>query len=150
MSAQKGRGNDKKDIAASLHAGLGTMTGLLRDVELPKGLTPERLRTLTNIQTHGPITVTALAELEGLRPATISRMIASLETQDLVRRSADKNDKRSVFISTTAKGRQVYQRASDEYLKHIREAIGNLEPEQAKLVSSLVTLLGELGSAINR
>jgi DNA-binding MarR family transcriptional regulator len=77
-------------------------------------------------------------------------MIASLEEEGLIRRREDKHDKRSVLVSTTPKGRQMYLRANREYLKHIGEAINGLEPDQAKLLLSLASLLQDLGTALDR
>lgn len=150
MAETKLRRVDKNEVAASLYAGVSKVANRLRTIELPKGFTPERLRTLATIHAHGPITVTALAEKERVRPATISRMIASLEEDGLIRRRDDRFDKRSVLVSTTSKGRQMYQRASQEYLKHISDALNGLEPDQAELLLNLASLLEDLSTALDR
>jgi len=142
--------DDQEDIAANLYLGLAKVSRQLRHMELPQGFTPERLRTLSTIHTNGPISVTALAELEKVRPATVSRMITSLEEDGFVKRREDANDKRSVLISTTPKGRQMYIRANRRYLKQLNEALSTLDPEQLKLMRQLAGLLEKLDTALDR
>ena len=122
----------------------------IRHIELPKGFTPERFRTLATIRTHEPVSVTVLADMEDVRPATISRMISSLESEGLIKKRVVKEDKRCVLISTTAKGRRTYERTNDKYLKHIGKAITELEPDQVELIGELASLLENLSAALRR
>jgi DNA-binding MarR family transcriptional regulator len=99
---------------------------------------------------HGPISVTRVAALERLKPATVSRMIASLEDAGLIRRREAAEDRRSVLLSTTAKGRRTYERGSGRYLSHLSEAIAALEPDQVKLIGEVATLLDRLSAALEK
>jgi DNA-binding MarR family transcriptional regulator len=150
MSAINTHTGDQDEIAASIYLSLNKLSQRLRNVGLPRGFTPERLRTLATINAHGPISVTGLAAMEQVRPATVSRMIASLEGEGLIKRRDVKHDKRSVLISTTSKGRQMYQRANQEYMKRIREALNGLDSEEVDLVRSLAGLLEQLSAALAR
>jgi DNA-binding MarR family transcriptional regulator len=138
------------DIAAVLHASLSKVSRQLRHIDLPPGLTPERLRTLATIHANGPISVTALATMEQVRPATISRMISSLEEDGYVKRREDKSDKRGVLVVTTSKGRQMYLRANRQYLNQLNEALAKLDPEQVDMVRKLAEMLGKLNAALDR
>ena len=86
-------------------------------------MTPERLSALAVIEQRGPISVTALADKEMVRPATMSRMVSALVDEGLVKRSEDKNDGRGVLVTTTSKGRRLYQRAQEQRLQHFAEAL---------------------------
>ena len=142
--------DQQEDVAANLYAGLSRVSRQLRHLDLPQGFTPERLRTLATIYTNGPISVTALAELEKVRPPTISRMISSLEDEGFVKRREDAKDKRSVLVSTTPKGRKMYVRANQRYLKLLNDALETLEPEQLDLMRELASLLDKLNVALER
>ena len=142
--------SDHEEIAASLFSSINKLAHRLRTVSLPRGFTPERLRTLSTIHSHGPISVTGLAAMERVRPATVSRMIASLEEEGLIKRRDVKHDKRSVLISTTPKGRQMYQRANQEYLKRFRAAIEGLDSAEAERILGLAALLEKLSAALDR
>jgi DNA-binding MarR family transcriptional regulator len=107
-------------------------------------MTPERLSALSVVDKRGPISVTALADKEMVRPATMSRMVSALVDEGLVRRSDDKNDGRGVLVSATPKGRRAYQRAQHVRLTHFSEALGELSSEQLAAMRSLAAALEKL------
>lgn len=146
----KARVHQQDEVVASLYSNLSKVSHHLRHIELPQRFTPERFQTLAAIHTQGPISITKLAEAVDVRPATVSRMVSSLEDDSLIRRTLVRDDKRSVLISTTSKGRQMYLRASRRYLKRLGEAIAALEPEQVELMNELAKLLEKLGAALER
>jgi DNA-binding MarR family transcriptional regulator len=139
-----------REIAAQLHSGLSKLSRQIRNISLPAGITPERLSTLATIEAHGRISVTALAEMERVRPATMSRMISSLVDDGLVKRQEDKEDRRGVLVSATAKGRRTYQRANKQYLKELSAALTHLEADQLQAMRALASALEKLGSALER
>ena len=98
----------RSEIAALLNEQFARLSRQLRTLELPHGMTPERLSALSVIDKRGPISVTALAEKEMVRPATMSRMVTALVDEGLVKRADDKTDGRGVLVSTTAKGRRTF------------------------------------------
>jgi DNA-binding MarR family transcriptional regulator len=132
------------EIAALLHDQFSRLTRQLRNLELPQGMTPERLSALAVIEKRGPISVTALADKEMVRPATMSRMVSALVDEGLVKRSEDKNDGRGVLVSTTPKGRRAYQRAQQQRLHHFAEALESLSPDQLAAMRSLAAALERL------
>jgi DNA-binding MarR family transcriptional regulator len=141
---------EQEELAAVLYSNLHKVSQNLRHIELPHGFTPERMRTLRTIQSNGPISVTGLAEMEQVRPATVSRMIASLESDGLIKRKEARDDKRSVLVSTTPRGRQICIRANQRYLAYLQRAIDQLEPDQVQLMHDLAILLEKLSSAMQR
>jgi DNA-binding MarR family transcriptional regulator len=154
MSANRQAESDAcTEIASLLHDQFSRLTRQLRNMELPLGMTPERLSALAVIDKRGPISVTALADKEMVRPATMSRMVSALVDDGLVKRSEDKNDGRGVLVSATPKGRRAYQRAQQIRLQHFADALGELTPEQLAAMRSLAAALEKLtvlldGSAV--
>jgi DNA-binding MarR family transcriptional regulator len=132
------------EIAALLQDQFSRLTRQLRHIDLPHGMTPERLSALAVIDKRGPISVTALADQEMVRPATMSRMVSALVDEGLVRRSEDKNDGRGVLVSATQKGRRAYQRAQQMRLEQFAEALSALEPDQLAAMRSLASALERL------
>lgn len=132
------------EIAALLQDQFSRLTRQLRNMELPQGMTPERLSALAVIDKRGPISVTALADKEMVRPATMSRMVSALVDEGLVKRSEDKNDGRGVLVSATPKGRRAYHRAQQLRLQHFAEALSELSPEQLSAMKSLASALARL------
>lgn len=150
MIAHQETSRQPREIAAQLHSGLSKLSRQIRTISLPTGITPERLSTLATIEAHGRISVTALADMERVRPATMSRMISSLVDDGLVKRQEDKDDRRGVLVSATAKGRRVYQRANRHYLRELGAALARLDPEQLDAMRALASALEQLGSALKR
>lgn len=116
----------------------------MRNMDLPQGMTPERLSALAVIEKRGPISVTALADKEMVRPATMSRMVSALVEEGLVKRNEDKNDGRGVLVSATPKGRRAYHRAHQQRLEQFAEALSELNAEQLSAMRSLAGVLGRL------
>src|SRR6185369_16912383 len=123
MPAQRHAESETSEIAAQLHDQFSRLTRQLRNLDLPQGMTPERLSALAVIDKRGPISVTALADKEMVRPATMSRMVSALVDEGLVKRAEDKNDGRGVLVSTTPKGRRAFIRAQHSRLQHFSEAL---------------------------
>ncbi len=140
----------RSEIAALLHEQFARLTRRLRTLELPQGMTPERLSALSVIEKRGPISVTALADTEMVRPATMSRMITALVDEGLAKRTDDKNDGRGVLISVTPKGRRAYQRAQEQRLSHFAEALDSLSDEQVGAMRSLSEALDRLTVLLNK
>jgi DNA-binding MarR family transcriptional regulator len=134
----------RSEIAALLHEQFARLTRQLRTLELPHGMTPERLSALSVIEKRGPISVTALAEKEMVRPATMSRMVTALVEEGLVKRSDDKTDGRGVLVSATPKGRRTYQRAQEQRLQHFAEVLDSLSVDQLAAMRNLTSALERL------
>jgi DNA-binding MarR family transcriptional regulator len=149
-SAFPAEAGSRTEIAALLHEQFARLTRRLRTLELPHGMTPERLSALSVIEKRGPISVTALAECELVRPATMSRMVSALVDDGLVKRSGDKSDGRGVLVSTTPKGRRAYQRAQEQRLTHFAEVLESLSDEQLAAMRSLTSALEQLTSLLQK
>lgn len=132
------------EIAILLHEQFSRLSRQLRNLELPQGMTPERLSALSVIEKRGPISVTSLADKERVRPATMSRMVSALVDEGFVRRSEDKQDGRGVLVSVTPKGRRTYQRAQALRLQHLARALSALSPDQLEAMRSLTAALERL------
>jgi DNA-binding MarR family transcriptional regulator len=68
---------------------------------------PTQLAALATIEREGPLTLGALATIERVRPPTITAAVGRLEEQGLVRRRADRRDRRVAHVEITASGRRL-------------------------------------------
>jgi DNA-binding MarR family transcriptional regulator len=149
MSLSRQSDPKTNEIAALLHDRFARLSRQLRHMELPPGMTPERLSALSAIEKFGPISVTALADREMVRPATMSRMVSALVDDGLARRLEDKNDGRGVLVASTAKGRRSFQRAHQQRLQQLAVALNSLPPDQLAAMRSLASVLETLTSALD-
>lgn len=122
---------------AELCDALARVTRHLRGVALPDGLTIERLSTLGSIVTHGPVSLTRLADLEAVSVGAVSRSVRPLEAHDLVSREIDEVDRRSVQLSPTQKGIEVFDAATTKYIHHFVLTIGELEPSHRAAIVAM-------------
>jgi len=129
------------DFTSQVHEAFSRLARRLRALDLPHGLTNERLSTLATVGAHEPISVSALAEAENVSLPTMSRMVAKLEVEGLVKRRGHKADGRGVLVSTTAKGRLTYDRATQQSLTHLQGTLSTLKPEQLAAIHTLLSSL---------
>ncbi len=74
------------ELGPQVHEAFSRLARRLRALDLPYGLTNERLSTLATVAAHEPISVSALAEAEIVSLPTMSRMVAKLEADGFLKR----------------------------------------------------------------
>jgi DNA-binding MarR family transcriptional regulator len=136
--------SSRSEITELLHEQFARFARHVNALKLPQGMSPERLSTLSAIDRHGPISLTALADKEMVRPASMSRMVKVLVEAGLVNSDQDQSDGRGVLISTTPKGRRAHQRAQEKRLNRVVEALDSLNSEQLGAIQALASALERL------
>src|SRR3954452_5825798 len=68
------------------------------------GLSPTLNAALATVERHGPLTPSELAERERVQRPTATKLVAKLEAEGLVGRTADPLDGRSFLIAITLDG----------------------------------------------
>lgn len=91
------------ELASRLRLAIARTARRLRQ-EADAGLSPSLTSALATIERHGPLTPSRLAELERVQRPTATRVLARLEEEGLVARTADPDDGRSRVIGVTAEG----------------------------------------------
>lgn len=127
------------DQAAHTHEAIARLTRRLRALRLPDGLTHERLSTLGTVIGNEPISMSALASMDGVRVATMSRMVSGLVELGLARRRNDRTDGRGVLVSATAKGKRAYDRAVVRTFEQVLATISDLDADQLSAVRALLS-----------
>jgi DNA-binding MarR family transcriptional regulator len=98
---------EDRSVADRLHSAAIHLLRWLRREDDRSGLSAPRLSALSVVVFGGPLTLGELAAAEQVRPPTMTRLVAALEADELVARTADPADGRVWRISATAKGRRV-------------------------------------------
>ena len=110
----------------------------LKNADLLRDLTWERLSTLSVVALREPVSISELSEVEAVTAPTISRTVAALQEQSLVRCVANRNDGRSVLVSSTAKGRATLEKGMARTLDQLAEMLGRLEPADLEAMADLI------------
>jgi DNA-binding MarR family transcriptional regulator len=139
MSTQSHFGPEK--IAEQLHSSTIHLLRQLRRADKASGTTAPRLSALSVIVFNGPITLGKLADMEQVRPPTMTRIVNALEGERLILKTRGENDGRMVHLSATNQGRKLLLEARVRRVSLLANAIKKIsEPEQANLVSALSTI----------
>jgi DNA-binding MarR family transcriptional regulator len=91
-------------LASDFRLAVTRLSRRLRRERAVGALTPSQFSVLTTLDVHGPLTPSALAEHERVRPPSMTRILGNLEEIGLVSRSAVESDKRQYIVSLTDAG----------------------------------------------
>lgn len=132
------------DLAHSLRLAVGRLARRLRQRSLG-GLTPSQLSVLASLNRHGPVTLTDLAEIEGVAPASISGIVGRLVDKDLVDRVPNPEDRRSTLVEMSRQGSVVLEKGRGERTAYLAERLDRLTPEERAVLAEAVAILGRMG-----
>jgi len=86
-------------LASELRAVMGKLKRRLHEQATSRDLTTSQESALVRLERDGPLTVTALAKAEGIRPQSMGATIASLDALGLIHSAADPSDGRQTLLS---------------------------------------------------
>lgn len=129
------------DDVSRLRAAIGRLSRQLNASVADVGFSPSQLSVLGTIARRGPIGIGELAELEGINPTMLSRIVGKLSDAGLIERIAHPDDGRAVVVRTTTAGREVHQRVQEHRSKAIAVRLEKMPDLQAaQLLAALPAL----------
>lgn len=146
MAGSKGKKQDARqaaEVADWLHSAAIHLLRRLRVRDLASGVGPAQLSALSVLVFGGPRSLGELAEAEQVRPPTMSRIVAGLERDGLVRRHLTE-DKRRVRLEATAKGTKMLQEGRRRRVESLAGALGALTEAEMRDLSALTGLLEQV------
>lgn len=114
------------------------------------GISNEQTRVLSLIKSRGPMRPVDIASLLERAPNSVSMLVDRMVKAGLVRRTRDKKDRRSVFVSLTNKGSEAVEPAIPaawEFINRFLSAVSY--DDQRALADTLETLKCELTGYLN-
>ncbi len=96
------------------------------------GMTVAQAATLEALGREGAMRLGRLGQLLGIAPSTLTRNLARVEEQGLVRRSSDASDGRAFQIELTDKGRRAAAQLETLEDGFAERVLGRLSPEVRK------------------
>jgi DNA-binding MarR family transcriptional regulator len=131
------------ELAARLRLAVTRLARRLRQ-ETGTDLSPSQTAALATIDAHGPLTPSELAALERVQRPTATRIVARLETEDLVERATDPADGRSFIVSATARGRALIRKLRNRKNAYLARRLRDLEPADLAVLARAVEILERL------
>ena len=114
------------------------------------GMTRTQLSVLATVAKLGPLGISELADIEGLNPTMLSRVLGKLESDGLVVRSAAVADRRAVQVSMTQAGRSMHQRLRRQRSQLLAERLTGLPRAQADQLLAALPALETLVEQLSR
>jgi DNA-binding MarR family transcriptional regulator len=99
------------------------------------------------VRGRGLLGLPELAELEGLNPTMLSRVVRVLDDSGLIQRRPDPSDLRAARVEITPDGELVHERIREHRTRVLAECLGQLPPETAGMLLSAVPAMEALTEA---
>jgi DNA-binding MarR family transcriptional regulator len=122
-----------------------TIAGLARVVEVmleTEDLTIQKYRVLSYLARE-PASPSELADRLGVRPATVTRLVASLASRRLVGRRVDPSDRRRAEHFLTSSGHAIFRRANAAIARAMNNLGGHMTSTERRHADEGVALWGE-------
>ena len=104
-------------------------------------LSPSQVSALASVDEYGPVRISALAALESVGAPMATRVVASLEDLELLKRTEDPEDKRASLVELSDRGRQVLAALWRERTIGLSSRLERLTPaERSRLEQALPAL----------
>lgn len=131
------------DVADRLHSAAIQLLRRLRVRDLASGIGPAQLSALSVLVFGGPRSLGELADVEQVRPPTMSRIVSGLESGGLVRRHQTV-DKRRVRLEATVRGIKILQEGRRRRVESLAVALQSLSKEEGRQLAELTGLLEQV------
>ena len=135
---------DAVQTADRLHSAAIHLLRRLRAEDAGSGLSGPRLSALSVIVFGGPVSLTALAAAEQVRPPTITRLVHELERLGLVQRRAHPSDRRAQLLRATARGRKLLEEGRRRRVARLAAAIARLTRAERRALRHAAEMLDQI------
>src|SRR5262245_25668315 len=99
---------------------------------------------LSTIDSHGPLTPSEVADHERIQRPTATRIVARLEQDGLVERTAEPNDRRSSLVSATAAGRELLRRLRGRKTANLARRLRELDAADVAALERAADVLEQI------
>jgi DNA-binding MarR family transcriptional regulator len=133
--------SERYRLADALHS---TAIHLLRRLRLEdkrSGIGPARLSALSVLVFGGPCSLKKLATAEQVSPATMSRVVAGLVRNKLVKREEARGDARQLLLTATTKGVKVMQQGRERRVRYLEALLAPCSDEEVNDIDRAVLLI---------
>jgi DNA-binding MarR family transcriptional regulator len=130
--------NKVEELSDRLHS---TAIHLLRQVRVQDsatGLAPARLSALSVLVFGGAMSLNELARAEQVRPPTMSRIVDALESEGLICRTVNQQDRRAVVLEATEKGAAILWQGRKRRVKFLAKHLSRLSEQERQQINDAI------------
>lgn len=135
------------DLAEALRVSVGRLHRRLRSQRPDDGLGLTPFAVLTTLERHGPLSPSTLAEHEKVRPPSMTKVVAALESRGLVERRPHPSDRRQVVIALALAGRSLLEEDRRRRQAWLRCRLADLSEGDREALRAAVPILEALVSS---
>jgi len=133
------------ELADRLHSAAIHLLRRLRIQDLASGIGPAKLSALSVLVFSGrPLTLAELASAEQVKNPTMSRLIAAMEHERLVRITRAKEDARSILISPTPRGKALLLAGKKRRVESLARALSQCDQPDLDDLEKSAELLNQV------
>ena len=118
------------DEVARLRIALASTARWLERQSTADELSRTQLSVLGTVARLGPLGLGRLAEIEGVNPTMLSRIVAKLDEAGLLRRTPDPADRRAARVEVTERGHELHLRMRAERTRLLVDRMADLDADQ--------------------
>jgi DNA-binding MarR family transcriptional regulator len=140
------------ETTTRLRAVIGRLSRRLRPTSAgaAAGLTPTKTTILLSVHREGPLRLSAIAEVEGINPTMLSRIVADLTDAGLIERTSDAADRRAALVTATAAGRKLVEKIRRERTDALSQALAGLEEADRRRIEQVLPAFERLAEQLRR
>src|SRR5437588_2130587 len=101
-------------------------------------LGPSAQSALATVARHGPLPLGELAAHEGVKPPSVTAIVAALQEHGLVTREADASDRRVTRIALSPRGRLWLQRSRGRKVAYLAARLSRLDEDRLRRLADAV------------
>ncbi len=135
---------DVAPLATELRFVLNRLNRRLRHQQLGDDLTVSQLSVLAVLNRYGPLAAGDLAAKEHVRPPSMTRIIAALESMGMIERGENPADGRQVLIGLTAAGRTRADAETAARERWLAQQLDTLTAEERRCLREAAGILNRL------
>jgi DNA-binding MarR family transcriptional regulator len=131
-------------VADALHSAAIHLLRRLRREDDRSGISAAKLSALSVLVFRGPMRLTDLAAIEQVKPPTMTKLVAAMEREGLVRRRRDTEDARAVRLAATARGIRILQEGRRRRIQLLATALDTLTAPTVESLRTAAALIEQL------
>lgn len=128
-------------VADRVHSAAIHLLRRLRKQDEAIGLTAARMSALSVVVFGGPVTIGRLAEAEQVSGPTVTRLLAGMERDGLLKRTRDSDDRRVIWIRATPRGTRLLQEGRRRRIAALAAELAALDPVDLALLARAAELI---------
>lgn len=138
------------EAATRLRRAVSRIARRLNASATSEGLTPTQASVLGLIAGRGPLGLARLAEIEGLNPTLLSRVVGALADAGLIARNPDPSDLRVQLVEATDAGISVNERIKSARAGIVSASAAHLSGDEVSALLQALPALEGLADQLDR